>query len=803
MATQSEKQKMLLELDEASFRTDLLGPLLKKMGYEKVRERHGSQEYGKDITFYQPSDLGGTHFAVVAKVGNISGAASGRANLATIVNQIGMAFEMPIEDVEDKQEYHVDRVIVWTTGRISNNAQRQILNAQSEKFRNVSFKHGDATIDLLEKYYPAFFTIRDPYVSDYFASAKESYSRLEELRALGHSSERHLLPLIFVPPTLMPYGIKKDEKKRYSFDDLLTTSHNVIVVGEAGSGKSTLLRRMLLRIIEENERAGQRAPIPILIQFKKLDIDDAQGIEKALNIEFSRFSPTGLVAPEGETDLADDSVVLLLDGLDELKTEDRINQALNLVRGFNRKYPQIRTILTSRLSDIFEKPEVLSNYLVLRIAGLTPVQMVEFVENWFGQDSPVGKRLARFVQAPNSLQGLPKTPFTIALVAILYESGTKEIPANLTELFAKYVELALARWDTSKDISLQFEWKVKEFILRRVSWELHQQRLLEMACGDFESMVERLGAERGLPVDATSFCREVLDRSELLIRNDSDEYEFKHRAFQEYFVGAEINSRANAAEIAVDKFHDPWWSRPIFFACGLRPDSEDYLRIIMERIPLSGESDLGVAMNLGLLAQAAYLVPKQTKSKAISYTLDILTEAWDDFCQFYAGLEEKIEDEVPIPPHIFYLSFFSGFAVYALGSITLASVLSELIEVHTSQSTIGLSAREKAKREWYAYFLALASARCGRIEGFAKVLESGIIKDPGFLALLKAQADSIAEHTWLEDQERSIAKGWARKLGRKLKRCKRYLRGLQKSGPLALPPPDTPDNGEKGAPANC
>jgi hypothetical protein len=808
MVTQSEKFQMLQELDEATFRTELLVPLLRKMGCEKVRETHGPDEFGKDITFYEPLPLGGIYAAVVAKVGNISGAASGRGTLATVMEQVNMAFEMPIEDVQERQQYRVSRVIVWTTGRISNHAERQIMDSQSEKFRNVVFIDGNATIELLEKHYPAFFTVRDPYVSDYYNAAKESYSRLEELRALGCSSEQHRLPMIFVSPILVPFeSFRSDLKKirdpkeilktkRYSFSDLLTMPSNTVVVGEAGSGKSTLLRRILIHTIEENEQARRRSPIPILIEFKKLDFADEQGIEKALESELFRFNATGL-AQELGADLVDGSMIVLLDGLDELKTEERIAQALDHVKDFSSKYPKTRVVLTSRLLEIFEKPDTLSDFRTLKIMNLTPTQMTEFIENWYGQDSQVGKKLVKFVRDPLSLRGLPATPLTLALVAILHESGSKEIPANLTELFEKYIELALGRWDVGRGISLQFEWKVKEFILRRISWEMHQQRESEIACSDFESAVERLGSERGLNVDSTVFCREVVDRSELLFRSDNDEYEFKHRSFQEYFVGAEINSRADTAAIAVANFLDPWWSQAIFFAFGLQPESEDYLKAIMNQVEVSSSDYLLFAMNLGLLTQATYLAPKPIKSEAVSRALDMFTEAWDYSCRYYAELEKKPEKpelmkELPI--HVIFLGFLSAIAQTALGSITLSSVLSDLIERYSSQPSSSLSDRERAKREWYVFLLAMSSAQCDNIAGFVKAFESGIITEPSFLVLGQAQAKEIEERAWLGEEDRYRAEALDKRLMRKLRRYREYLRNLQNIDPIPLPSPDTTDD---------
>jgi hypothetical protein len=478
MATQSEKMQMLSELNEDEFRTGVLVHLLRKMGFKRVRVRHGPDEYGKDITFCESSTLGDTYTAVVAKVGNISGGASGSNNLSIVENQVKMAFEMPIPDVEEKREFHVNRVIVWTTGNISRNARDRIMHARGDKFRDVRFKDGSATIDLLDEHYPAYFSIRDPYVSEYYTAAKVYYSRLEELRTLGGYSEQRLLPVIFVPPSLIDFeashadlrSIREVGKSRKvcPFNDLLEIPEDTIVVGGAGSGKSTLLRRLLLSIIEENEQIPRRSPIPILVQFNKLNLTDDEGIEKAINAEYAFHFDMPEMAQDLGADLEDGSVIVLLDALDELETEERITRALDLVKEFKQRYPGTRTVLTSRLLDVLEQPNLLSGFRMFEIERLSPEQMAKFIENWFGQESPLGMRLIELVNEPLALRGLPATPLTLALVAVLYESGSKEVPANLTELCEKYVELALGRWDISKGMSLQFEWRVKEFILRRI-----------------------------------------------------------------------------------------------------------------------------------------------------------------------------------------------------------------------------------------------------------------------------------------------------------------------------------------------
>jgi len=800
MASQSEKWKILQELDEAEFRTDLLIPLLRKMGYQDVRERHGPAEYGKDITFRETSPLGDKYYAVVAKVGNVSGGAKGKWNLNAVVNQVDMAFKVRFKDVETKKKHDVNYVIVWASGRISNHAQDRIMEGRAREFRNIEFKDGQATIELLEAHYPAFFTVRDPYVSDYYSGAKQFYSRLEELRTLGCSSEGHRLPAIFVPPRFRRYGEvpkvggERAKKLLYSFSDVLAETRNTVIIGGVGSGKSTLLRRMLISIIEQNEQALRRSPIPILVELKRADLDDLDGLPNAINEEFLRFGSQG-VPGELDTGLQDGSLIVLLDGLDELKTEDRITQAIECIKDFNKRYPRTRVVLCSRPLEVFSSPDILSGYSYLGIEDLDASQRVRFVQNWYGEESPIAQKLVTLVRAPVALRGLPATPLTLALISILYQSGDKEIPANLTELFTKYVELVLGRWDVSRDVSVQYQWRVKLFVLRHTCWHMHLNRQSAIARADFESMVHALHSARGLKVDPGAFCEELVSRSGLLLINDDDEYELKHLSLQEYFVGHELDTRPDKFDLMVSRFLEPWWMDVIFFACGLRPDSDDYLNCIMEKVSPEGPDNLVFAIGLGQVTQATYLATQQTKLRAIDSVLDRMIDGWDDFCRFYESVDWEDVELKPKVPHLAWLGVFAAFAEGALGSVTLSTALSQRAKEIASRSLDDLSPRDRSRTEWQAFLLACGSVGADNIEDFATLFSSGIITDPGLLVVGKAYAQLIQKRAWLTEEQKSMSKRLQKRIGSKLKRLAPALERLGRVSPVPLPPPDEKQSG--------
>lgn len=800
MQKQSQKLENLRKLNEAEFREDVLIPLLKKMGYEKVRERHGTQEYGKDITFYESSKLSNTYYAVVAKAGKISGAASGNRNLSTINTQIDQAFMIPFEDVEDKKKHHIDRVIVWTTDSISNNAQKQILAQSSTRYRPVDFKDGQATIELLEKYYPAFFTIRDPIVSEYYNRAKGNYAVLEDLRTLGTSENSRPLSIIFVPPTFSEITeikieknhlkYKKDKNKWY-LNQIEVISDNLILTGDAGSGKTTVLRKLFLSVIKNNEKESKREPIPILVRIKKFDFSLENPIQKLIKDELERFNCQDL-SDELASHLTTGSIAIFLDGLDELETKEKIDKAFHNIKHFSETYKKVKIIITSRHVFLLEEMLNMPNFRMFRINELEPTQMVKFVENWYGQGTELCRKLVDIIIKKQSLKGLPATPLTLALIAILHESSPwKEAPANKTELFSKYIELALGRWDASKDISVQFEYSIKKFILQQISWDMHERNEVEINFDDFETLIDLLAEEYGLRLDIDVFCKEVIERSELLFKTHKNSYEFKHRSFQDYFVGLEINRQPNSTEIIASKFLEPWWYPAIFFAGGLTPDHEEYIQAILEKGPPPRPKSLFYAKNLGELVQATFMITKKTKLKVVRLVLEQLIESWQHFCDFWNTLENKPIIIKEMSPHILFLLIHASVSQIALGSVTLSPVLSELANEYLNiySDISGSSDHEIIRSEWRLFLLASACAECDEnINDFYKIFQSQIIYDPSFLIVGAIYAKEISDRTWLEDEITALYKKLSKKLAKKSSDHPTYWKELKNKNIIALHP---------------
>lgn len=124
----AEKKSLLKSLDEQQFRTEVIIPLLSKMGYLAPIEYHGNNEKGKDVICFDIDRLNEQRFlAVIAKTGDLSGSASSGSGLMNVLIQIQQSFDNPYENLYNMRQLHINEVWVMTTGRIVPAAQESVI----------------------------------------------------------------------------------------------------------------------------------------------------------------------------------------------------------------------------------------------------------------------------------------------------------------------------------------------------------------------------------------------------------------------------------------------------------------------------------------------------------------------------------------------------------------------------------------------------------------------------------------------------------------------------------------------------
>ena len=141
------------EKKESLFSTEILYPLLRKMGFLDVRYTHGIKEFGKDFTFSELTKFGNfRHYGMQVKAGNMRGNVN--ADIDEILGQLNDAFGMPYYEISANEERRINTFIIAISGNFTDNAKEKIANKIPNNLRGSVYMIDREKIwELIERYW--------------------------------------------------------------------------------------------------------------------------------------------------------------------------------------------------------------------------------------------------------------------------------------------------------------------------------------------------------------------------------------------------------------------------------------------------------------------------------------------------------------------------------------------------------------------------------------------------------------------------------------------------------------------------
>ena len=132
----------IAKMKENEFRTAVLIPLFKKMGFQGVQDMHGPQEQGKDIVMWKHDEHNGRmNYSVVVKAKRVTGAASGSSSAVDVANQVWQCFTSDYEDVNESVRQRVDICWVVTTRDYTTPAQKHLQDERNTRLQGKVVKY--------------------------------------------------------------------------------------------------------------------------------------------------------------------------------------------------------------------------------------------------------------------------------------------------------------------------------------------------------------------------------------------------------------------------------------------------------------------------------------------------------------------------------------------------------------------------------------------------------------------------------------------------------------------------------------
>ncbi|ADG71983.1 NACHT domain-containing protein [Brachyspira murdochii] len=591
---QYKEEKIKSIKDEVKELHPLLKDLFSKMDGIKYSEyTHGINEYGADfILEIKHSTLPNEsiYVGVIVKSGKIEK----NKFHSDIIPQIRDCY-LPKKINSGRTNITIQEVWVITNSTFSHGS-KVVINEYSEfNGKRIIFFEYNNLIKLIDNFIPEYWMNISLELNSYFKELRIQLKNEDIAKSVltipGKES-------IYIKPRLIHKSLNineqdnlKEKYKEVNIDDLIKSGKMTIIEAQMGAGKSKLLRNICLQYTNV-EKFNTENILPIYISFSKFVLDFDGKIGKLLDSH-------NIYKNNNKT-----KFLLMIDGMDEVVIE-KLNDILHDIENWC-KNTKDSVFITTRYNNFadFNLNENIS-YKVT-IAPLTSKELFNFIKTLCND---VDNKLLNDIQRSPLMFDLPKSPFAAILLAQLLNENLSDLPINLPELYKKYIELVLGRWDFYKGLTKSSsDQRILENILMILSKKLIENNIVEINEDVFDEIINTYVNSRNLHFSLEDIKSDLIDKSKILSRNKQlSSIMFSHKSFLDFFYAK--NLFENDKLIVDKKLFSFYWANICYFYIGLKLDCPDILEKLINIAPIDEDLRLFKAINLPNFLMAGYHTP--------------------------------------------------------------------------------------------------------------------------------------------------------------------------------------------------
>lgn len=586
----------------------LLKVLLARIPYiRNVEYRQGPHENGADFVLEKNDEVLGavTYIGVIVKVGRIK---QDQSDIERQIDECGM--ERTFEG--GKKKIYLNEIWVITNDTITENAQQKIYH----KYKNTSihFFDGAKVVSLLDRFYPEYWTDISIKLGEYIRRTKVFAERITKNSALLEFQENINIEqrIVRLSSKIKPDQGRQQNSKKTTIHEAIRTEQLIFLEGFMGAGKSNLVKRALERITRPDVINIEKV-IPIGMTFKEYFDVYGANLDEILRSAIA----------DSNTDSSTHIYLLIIDGLDEVALSvDERKSALQNISQFVRSKSNLKVLITSRPSDdLKEKNEIEKYYCRFQVLPLSTSQLITFISK--SCDNPAAiERLTSGIERTKLFKYLPKTPISAILLARIIKEDPAELPSTMTELYSKYSELVLGRWDMNKGLQSQKEYEIIDNVCTDLGAYIIHNSLDEISSAEVQGFFSSYIKERNIKLDPGMVFEKFLSKREIVNYNSSNlTVSFKHRTFAEYFSAKKFMRDASA--VIDDKVFEPYWFTVYFFFVGLKRDCPELIDAIVSVDAKTERQKIIRVFQTGQYLLAGHLTPYKNIKNGLKNTYKI------------------------------------------------------------------------------------------------------------------------------------------------------------------------------------
>ncbi|HEV2045865.1 MAG TPA: NACHT domain-containing protein [Chthoniobacterales bacterium] len=801
MISRFKKERFLRTLSEDDFRDQVVRPLFLRQGLKDGRDMCGPFEKGKDAIFIHQDLLGMMDvYAVQTKKGSLNMSGKSTENVVTAITQLGTALATKIPFLASKTKLLPTKVFLCTSGKINDSARSHIVDEIKDP--RLVFLDSDELIPKIDEVMPEVWLGIDVDQLPYLRAIKALVEDPESDQVLADlvsdtSIEDAATDAMFVPlrlhrTALKPKKIKGTVELVPKFEDLPVTGilsrseRLILIIGGAGSGKSTSIKRLAYVLAVRALQSGKNIRIPILLRASEIWDQRQQTL-----LDVSIAAAARLVHQTSRTsfttdDLSAGRVVVLIDAFDEVSDDAARVEILRKAREFHDAYPKCQVIVTTRDYSFIETMDEIDDFTKFRLFPIDYKQAQQIIVRFEKKQSLPAEQGKEILRRLQEMHGMELNPLLVTVFAATSDYSRRDIPANITELFKKYTEWMLGRWNAAKNLGQQYHGPLKDFLLKKIAFEVHRRQETSLSFDEFEYLLQTELISRGHKADIAQLTDEILNKSGLF-RMFGGRVEFRHHLLQEFFAGRGIPDVAFLESV----ISEDWWQRAIVFFFGERPgDSAAFYRVMKACESRRIGELYSASLTTGLALQACYLMHTEDKAKILPWVIDGLSKAKELFM--------KIVDQENKHP----LTRFAGYYLLGRDAVACGVITERSAEI---EKTVLGSITEQDERDLRKFWILVAKLEVGDLEDVHDELKHFKPKDPRLLLAIHLGAFLIQHHRVADKKQKKAASDICNQLAgtvshlRKelLREFRSELLEIQKGKVMALEIPKTAEEEQK------
>ncbi|MUL38755.1 NACHT domain-containing protein [Gloeocapsopsis dulcis] len=353
------------------------------------------------------------------------------------------------------------------------------------------------------------------------------------------------------------YSCSPAYQKRIPAMQAVATSSKLMILGKPGAGKSMLLRQIAIKC-NRGELLANRFPFFIRLQNFAEDASEFQNYN-LLDYISHELGKIDISVQQVETLLDSGKALVLLDGLDEVPEEDRV-EVQKQIRKFSEKYDKNHFIITCRIAA---QQYWFEEFTDVEIADFSFPQIEAFTQKWFVNANnsfrQEGSTLAtQFIQkllSPENqpIRELAKTPLLLHLICSMFQAGL-DFSAKRSKIYKQALDVLLVRWDEVRGINRDRSFYYQLPLLHKIKLlsqiaiiTFEQGHYFFTQCNILRYIKDYLRSLPNTPADleelqlmSEAVLRSLLAQHGILVEQAQEIYSFSHLTFQEYLTARNI-----------------------------------------------------------------------------------------------------------------------------------------------------------------------------------------------------------------------------------------------------------------------